>query len=442
MGRKDGGWLLPSVIDPPRKSVCVPVPDDPEHRRAFVGALYQLTYWWNWQRDDDKRGREVARVWLEIWHQVVELLDEGAECGEDMSETIDSVNEVRQMLAELKSELRTRLIYDGGPGSINPDAPAARFDSATPAQTEDESILRRAALCLAVRRFVHETVYQFHARAAAAAGVAGAAGAVAFLLGGPLGFVSGALVMALSAYSYQQVLDAASDMDAIEEIICDLRNLLAGKTVNQANFADAINDLDLGTGNRAVLVDMLKTFRNQLENYTFMLDLLGSGYLAAQAGAEDDCCDDDDCLQFWDFRENSQGWTLLYGTHVAGEGFVADNVDGAHRTGAIYKFFPEGCTATRICIHWHGTVSDVDGLALRYQWYRETSPGVFQWVEAGSAGGGFTGENWILNATANPPGAPPFYGLRLIWRKLNSSAVRTLRTVQLRNDADVCEDQP
>lgn len=78
----DGGWRLPDEIDPPtRIGVCVPVPDAPEHRQAFLGALLQLARWWNWQRDPLKRGREAAEVWMTIWRDVLEQLQEGEGCG-------------------------------------------------------------------------------------------------------------------------------------------------------------------------------------------------------------------------------------------------------------------------------------------------------------------------------------------------------------------------
>jgi hypothetical protein len=81
----DGGWLLPAVIDPPsRLGVCVPVPNEPAHRQAFLGALLELARWWNWQRDPLKRGREAAEVWMTIWREVVEQLQEGEGCGVGM----------------------------------------------------------------------------------------------------------------------------------------------------------------------------------------------------------------------------------------------------------------------------------------------------------------------------------------------------------------------
>lgn len=67
MAGKNGGYMLPDVIDPPN-SVCVKVmvPDNPYHMAAFIGALDSLGRWYNWQRDPDKKGKEVAAVWRPI----------------------------------------------------------------------------------------------------------------------------------------------------------------------------------------------------------------------------------------------------------------------------------------------------------------------------------------------------------------------------------------
>lgn len=60
-------WPLPDVIDPPnRRGICVSVPDDPAHLAAFMGALYGLSRWYNWDRDDAHTGKEVAAVWYDV----------------------------------------------------------------------------------------------------------------------------------------------------------------------------------------------------------------------------------------------------------------------------------------------------------------------------------------------------------------------------------------
>lgn len=62
------GIALPDVIDPP-DSLCflIHVPNDPHHIAAFYGAIHQLTQWISWQRDPQKRGKDAAAVWREIY---------------------------------------------------------------------------------------------------------------------------------------------------------------------------------------------------------------------------------------------------------------------------------------------------------------------------------------------------------------------------------------
>lgn len=70
----DRGYLLPYVTDPDRISVCVPVPDDINHRAAFLGALYTLTWAKNWEHDGTPKGKDVSLVWSEIYHEVSDKL--------------------------------------------------------------------------------------------------------------------------------------------------------------------------------------------------------------------------------------------------------------------------------------------------------------------------------------------------------------------------------
>lgn len=57
-------FLLPAVVDP-AETVCVTieVPNDQYHIFAFWQALSDLTRWFNWQRDPDHIGKDVAAVW-------------------------------------------------------------------------------------------------------------------------------------------------------------------------------------------------------------------------------------------------------------------------------------------------------------------------------------------------------------------------------------------
>lgn len=80
MSGKDGGWILPTVLDPPRRCVTIEVPDDPAYFTAFWGALWELQYWFNWQRDPAHTARQVAAVWREIWFSANNRFNSGIEC--------------------------------------------------------------------------------------------------------------------------------------------------------------------------------------------------------------------------------------------------------------------------------------------------------------------------------------------------------------------------
>ena len=65
--KNDPGYKLPEVIEPDENCcICIPIPNDFNHKMAFLGQLDELGYWWNWERDTDKKGREAAAVWRKI----------------------------------------------------------------------------------------------------------------------------------------------------------------------------------------------------------------------------------------------------------------------------------------------------------------------------------------------------------------------------------------
>lgn len=83
---------LPSVVNPPNRiGVCVPVPDDPGHRQAFLGAIYSLARARSWTDDPDMPAKPVADVWASIWANVRDQLDERNGC-----DAMTGVEDVRQ----------------------------------------------------------------------------------------------------------------------------------------------------------------------------------------------------------------------------------------------------------------------------------------------------------------------------------------------------------
>lgn len=327
----DFGAPLPDELEPATTTgICIHIPDGLEYHAAFWGQVWELGNAWFWEQEDraDERRQVAAQVWRQAISQAVDNYIAGGGCGEDIDvdALLTALELLRQQINDLKNEFRGGQ-YDGTPGSINDSAPGSFFDDDSGSDSPEERGKREAALCAAVRQFVYNTVFQYHARAAALAGIAGVPGSLLFLLGGPLGAVVGGAIIAVTAFVYQDILDAASDQDAIDEVVCDLFFNLKGQAVSQANFSAAIDALATGTGNRGVIVEMLKQYRTSGQNYTYFLDLLGAGYDAASVGLINDCCPAEWC-QVFDFTIDQQGWQALFsggtgweGSYIAGVGF-------------------------------------------------------------------------------------------------------------------------
>lgn len=69
--KNDGGYVLPAVIEP-ETGVCfqIIVPNDEMYLAAFRGQLWELTRWYNWQRDPEHKAILVADVWKGIYETV------------------------------------------------------------------------------------------------------------------------------------------------------------------------------------------------------------------------------------------------------------------------------------------------------------------------------------------------------------------------------------
>lgn len=82
MPNKDGGYLLPETVDPPRIPICIEIPNDPEHIRAFWGALWELTWSKNWHNDESHTAALVSRVWSDVYRKAYDAYLNGG-CGEE-----------------------------------------------------------------------------------------------------------------------------------------------------------------------------------------------------------------------------------------------------------------------------------------------------------------------------------------------------------------------
>lgn len=66
-------WVLPTIIDPPRRRCFViEVPDEIYHIAAFRGAILDLASAYKWSDDPSHLAREVALVWRAVYDQIEE----------------------------------------------------------------------------------------------------------------------------------------------------------------------------------------------------------------------------------------------------------------------------------------------------------------------------------------------------------------------------------
>lgn len=61
---------IPAVIDPPRCCLVIEIPDHPDWKKVISGLLFELSYWFNWERTGDTSGAQCAAVWKTVYNSI------------------------------------------------------------------------------------------------------------------------------------------------------------------------------------------------------------------------------------------------------------------------------------------------------------------------------------------------------------------------------------
>jgi hypothetical protein len=59
---------IPENIDAPLQCIQLCIPNEPTYKSVFAGLIYELTYWFNWERTGSNEGARCAAVWKEIYN--------------------------------------------------------------------------------------------------------------------------------------------------------------------------------------------------------------------------------------------------------------------------------------------------------------------------------------------------------------------------------------
>lgn len=61
---------IPENIHAELQCLQLMIPNDPTWKSVVAGLLYELQYWFNWQRDEAHSGKECASVWKDIYSSI------------------------------------------------------------------------------------------------------------------------------------------------------------------------------------------------------------------------------------------------------------------------------------------------------------------------------------------------------------------------------------
>lgn len=323
MSTKKGAPLPDEQVTSPTICFRMEIPDIPEYRQAVTGLLTQLGQWYFWekgQKGTDERGKYTAEMFRQFYYDTFRWEECVCNC-EDQMQAIWIQSQVNDGLIN-QSRLEA---YDGTPESVDPDAPTTNFDY-------DGGMVGEAALCNAVKRYVEKMVLDTLNKFRVGLGLtAVGAGGLGWLVG-PLGAVVGGIAVLAVGLSLALVELAASDAEAMNSIICQLKDLLAGRVVTEAEFNDALNDLTSATANEAVIVLILKAGIGYTENYLFFLAAEAEAKRNAEVGIDNCPCSDDYWCKEFLFSGTLNGWSIVQQTGGVGLFGVVESNGIAHNS--------------------------------------------------------------------------------------------------------------
>jgi len=321
MGDQDRGWLLPAMVDPPRRAFCITIPNEQFHVAAFFGTLQTLAEWWNWQRDAEHTATMVAQVWRSVVNSAhVAFYDE--EC--QMYLLRQNPNELCQLQQSIDGGDTWTLAFDfalcippatntildrvnalyGQNWSPSPYAPVDTWVH-TDGDTVAKSDQRAAALCYASQQVVGlicDTLVSAYQGAYTLATIAQIATALlapfAVIVGGP---VFAGIVVAICEIALATVQDMiSSDIAILEDT--DIRSLLAcvlfqqmsSRPVTEFSLQSAFDDnfscLTANQQRALELMDKVLSNQDALRDYfTGFSDIVAQSMLAESAALLPSC---------------------------------------------------------------------------------------------------------------------------------------------------------
>lgn len=292
------GYILPGVIDTDDNiCICVPIPKDWGHARAFLGQITELAKWQTWEKDGTTNASLAARRWFDIATCVAEEIDcamanKGCGCSAPANRMFRN------------NPVTDRLEQSDDGGATWENAPDPRYDSSVfpPLNGNTPDDIKCLSATNAVVYFRDELIGQASEWTTLTTVIAGILTVVIGVLTGGLG---AALVVTLAAAFIEAGIGTAIlafTTEVYDRFKCNLYcNALEDGSWDEAALVAIkakINSDETGAANT-----ILQGWIDQLGT----VGLTNSGRILLENDADCSSCGCEDCL-------NLVNWEVVYGT--------------------------------------------------------------------------------------------------------------------------------
>lgn len=180
-------------------------------------------------------------------------------------------------------------LYDeGGIPGLNENTPTDFYSG-------DDSDERLNALCSACNIYVRSYINNWVGKAQVALGFTIIASIVASIT--VVGGVIAGTVLASLALITHTALEAMQDEDAINDVVCCMRDSLVGSVVNAFSFEYSLDSCAFPVGsNQAIIRDIVASDLGVFDNWLSFLNSLGDSFVLAENGVVSCPCPEEDTI--------------------------------------------------------------------------------------------------------------------------------------------------
>jgi hypothetical protein len=246
----------------------------------------------------------------------------------------------KEQMTQTLDEYNT-LFDSGGIPELNSNTPTDFFSG-------DDSSDRLDALCSACNVYVRTYAQNWIQVAQATLAVVAVIGIFASIT--VVGGIIASVLVGGLAFITSVALDAMQDNDALDNVVCCMRDELNGRAITSANFETALDSCGFTVGsNEAIIRDIIASDLDKQDNYLSFINALGDQYVLSQIGVYS--CP---CAPQWsktwlngDGTPTVDDWTIVYGTYDSGNDRITEtNVNASSDASRTEYLIPAGKTTT------------------------------------------------------------------------------------------------